>query len=317
MKKPARLAVLTWALILCLCLSACDMAALSEGFMGGFGLFGEEATEAPTIVPTRPPVATLPPVPSTEATEEPTLPEPDPDLYWICAVGGLRVRTGPGQGYEAVGLLDDGTIVRPLRWSNGWAYIDFPLEGWCSGDYLYQLGWYGDVKMPRGTILKDDNLVGKWVHVTQPTGSGNQRKSRVGIYELTTDGTFTHSVAEYGVNADGKWELISGFTDRPQWVGEYQFDGEILTMNYMAFVDQTFSESGSLVSRVYLAAPYILEMSVSLSPDLLRLTVDNGEMIPCYPGYGTHPNTLATLYRASGSRDFPKDVCDALQKWFP
>lgn len=314
MKRSVRLTVFSWLLVLCLCLSACDIGSFTDGF----GLFGSaETTETPTITPTLPPAPIDTTPPETEAPTDPTLPEPDPDLYWVCAVGGLRVRTGPSQDYEAVGLLDDGTVVRPLRWSNGWAYIDYPLDGWCSGDYLYQLGWYGDVKMPRGTILKDNRLTGKWIHVTQPTGSGKQRRSRVGIYELSGDGTFVHSVAEYGINAEGKWVLVSGFTDRPQWVGEYQFDGETLTMNYMAYVDQSFSEGGTLVSREFLAAPYILELSVALSPDSMRFTVSNGEMIPCYAGYGTNQSTLTTLYRASSSREYPLDVCDALQKWFP
>jgi len=87
-----------------------------------------QKTEPPTTVPVEEtePVQTLPPET-----------EPSVVRYWICAEGGLNVRSGPGQNYASIGRLEDGTEIVPLKWSDGWAYIEQPLVGWCSGEYLF------------------------------------------------------------------------------------------------------------------------------------------------------------------------------------
>ena len=61
--------------------------------------------------------------------------DPDAQVYWVWAEGGLNVRSGPGKSYEAVGYVDDGDEIIPLKWENGWAYIEAGYKGWVSGDY--------------------------------------------------------------------------------------------------------------------------------------------------------------------------------------
>ena len=317
MTKSSRLLVVSWIMVLCLCLTACDMTS----FLDSFGLsFGSKAeVEAPETIFTLPPVSEQPV--ETEATEAPTVPpteaEPDPDLYWVAAVGGLNVRKGTSTDYPAVGLLEEGLVVQVLDWHNGWAYIEYPYTGWCSGDYLQHLGWYNDIQMPLSNPLQNTELVGQWIHVTQPTGSGNHRRTRVGLYELRSDGTFTHSIAEFIIDDDGQWAIDLSAADRPQWVGEYDFDGETLTLNYMAYVNLTFSQSGIITAKKYFSAPYIMETTISMTADLVRFTVPNAELIPCYVGYGTSNLTSNTFYRVSSNREFPKNIRDTLNKWFP
>lgn len=314
MKKVGHITVIAWLLTLCLCLSACDIGSLMEGL----GLPGpedpmEEATAPATrpTQPTQPPETTAPTQAPTEATE------PESNRFWVCAVGGLNIRSGPGRDYTSLGNLPDGSVVEPLLWENGWAYIQEPTAGWCSGDYLHPLGWYHDVKMPVGEAPADGRLAGKWIHLTQPTAQSGSQRARVGILELSKDGTFRHTVAEYAIKG-GKWQLISNPQDQPQWVGEYQYDGTTLTLNYMAFVELTYAPNGGqLQSRQFLPARYILETALTLSSDNLRFTIPNGELIPCFTGFGTSHATLNTLFRADNSRSFPEDVCAALDRWFP
>ncbi len=293
-------AATAWLLVLTLTLCACDMDALLEGFP----LFGtpKEAT-AETLVPTAPPPMET--VAATEApTEAPT--EPEPELYWVCAIGGLNVRSGPDTGYSSVGSLDDGLVIEPVRWSNGWAYIRYPITGWCSGDYLHPLGWYKDVRMPVGQEPEDHSLTGKWIHVTEPVLSGNARRTRVGLYEFRADGTFTHSVANYISYTAGNWALITYETDRPQWVGEYQYDGKVLTLNYMASMDITYNTTtGAAQSREWLSAGYVLETEAVISPDTLSFTVTAGDQIPCYAGFAASADTGSTLYRVPPHRASP------------
>ena len=136
------------------------------------------------------------------------------------------------------------------------------------------------------------------------------------LSELRKDGTFVHSIAEYITNSEGQWEIDLAVKERPQWVGEYDFDGKTLTLNYMAYVNRNFSPSGLVSSKQYFSAPYILETSVSISADLIRFTIPNAELIPCYAGYGTSNLTSNTFYRVSSNREYPKNIRDTLNKWF-
>ena len=87
-------------------------------------------TEAPTTEVTVQP--TTQPVETTEAEEK--------NIYWVFAHGGLRVRSGPSTQYEVVGGLEDGDTIEVLEWKDGWAYIESPVKGWCSGSYIHKLG---------------------------------------------------------------------------------------------------------------------------------------------------------------------------------
>ena len=313
MAARKHITVFLWVLILSLILCACDMDALLDGF--GFPNIGDDAPEQsiPTVSATDATSPTLPPVVTTSPTEAPA--EPEPELYWVCAVGDLNVRNGPGRDYHSIGSVDDGTVVEPLRWVNGWAYIKYPIVGWCSGDYLHPLGWYNDVKLPEGREVQNQGLVGKWILATQPVSNGNERRTRAALIELRSDGTFTCSVANY-ISYGSSWKLIAYETDRPEWVGEYQFDGKTLTLDYMAYVNIVYDgHSGEMKSREWLSAAYTLEVPVTRSADSLCLTVPDGNAFPMYAGFATGTSTLNTLYRVPGTQEFPDDVCQTLKRW--
>ena len=296
-----RMICLLLALIMVLGLAACGGSKEPAAQKPDENQIKVEPTAAPTEAPTTPP------------TEAPT--EPEPDLYWVCAIGGLNVRSGPGKDYSVVGTIDDGEVVEPIRWVDGWVYIESPKTGWCSADYLHPLGWYNDVQLPVGSNPESALLTGKWLHATEPETQGNRRRTRIGVLELRRDGTFTHSVSEF-ISYTNEWKLAEDEYTRPQWVGEYQFDGKTLTLNYLASVDISYDRNGNPASRQYFSATYILELPVTMTNDSLRFTIPNGEFLPCFEGYGTSPTTRNTLYRLPNSISFPGDVCDTLKRWF-
>jgi N-acetylmuramoyl-L-alanine amidase len=47
----------------------------------------------------------------------------------------VRVRKGPGTNYDIVGMVNRGEKYTALGTQNGWYKIDWPQEGWISGDY--------------------------------------------------------------------------------------------------------------------------------------------------------------------------------------
>lgn len=61
----------------------------------------------------------------------------DPVNYYVTAKGGLWLRSGPGTDAEQLVLMRQNTLVVPMYWENGWAYVEFEgIYGWCSGEYL-------------------------------------------------------------------------------------------------------------------------------------------------------------------------------------
>jgi len=300
-----------WLLVLSMTLCGCDMDAMMEGFpFYGSPKEAEDETTVPTTVPpTKNHIATVP----TEApTEAPT--EPELELYWVCAIGGLNVRSGPDTGYSSVGSLDDGLVIEPVRWSNGWAYIQYPISGWCSGDFLHPLGWYKDVKLPVGQTPQDRSLVGKWVHTTPAIYDGSKNFARAGVFEFHDDGTFSHSVATYISYYPGNWALNKQDIYRPQWLGEYRFDGKTLVLNYTVYVSTSYDNNGQPVSREWLPAGCTVTMEVTMANDRQIFYVPDGSVIPCYEGFASDWDTGEAVFRASASYSFPDDVCAALAK---
>ena len=314
--KLKRALISLWAMLLCLCLCACDLGAM----LGDFGSFLDiEADEQDETLPSVSiPVSTTAPTEATEATVPPTTAptEPEPELYWVCALGGLNVRSGPGKEYSSIGSIDDGFVVEPLQWVNGWVYIDYPIVGWCSGDYLHPLGWYNQVQLPVGNPLEDRSLVGKWVHATQPIPTGSDRYARAGILELNADGTFTHSIADFISYTAGRWTVRDLGASSIIWEGEYQFDGETLTLNYMAYIDIHYdSQSGKPKSREWFSAVHTLSIPVTYARDTSRFSIPSGNLIPCYAGFVPDVLTLTTVLRAPNNYAFPEDACVMLARW--
>lgn len=262
------------------------------------------ATEATTTAPT------------TEATTaSTTMPEEaEQQLYWVFAQGGLWVRQGPGTDYVLVGSLEDGETIEVLAWQDGWAYIEKPVKGWCSGDYIHKLGWYKDVKTPEGTPPQDNSLKGKWVHVTTPEEKDGVMVCTAGIFRLRSNGTFIHRVDEYQKNAEGKWEMVNTLTDYPYWVGEYDFDGKQLVLNYMAELVETYDANGKTEQREWAAWVETVTLQVVRAEDVLA--VPNAGDIPMTVANEHAMPTENTLYLGSSAVGTPEDVCAVLNQYY-
>lgn len=262
------------------------------------------ATEATTTAPT------------TEATTaSTTMPEEaEQQLYWVFAQGGLWVRQDPGTDYVLVGSLEDGETIEVLAWQDGWAYIEKPVKGWCSGEYIHKLGWYKDVKTPEGTPPQDNSLKGKWVHVTTPEEKDGVMVCTAGIFRLRSNGTFIHRVDEYQKNAEGKWEMVNNLTDHPYWVGEYDFDGKQLVLNYMAELVETYDANGKTEQREWAAWVETVTLQVVRAEDVLA--VPNAGDIPMTVANEHAMPTENTLYLGSSAVGTPEDVCAVLNQYY-
>lgn len=276
-------------------LSGCKKETVSDG-----------TTTAPTVSTTE----------TTQPATETTGPvETQGESYWVFAYGGLRVRTGPSVSNEMVGSLEDGEVVEVLQWKDGWAYIEKPVKGWCSGDYLNKMGWYKNVKTPEGTPPQNTGLVGKWVHVTKPVEEKGVQTCRAGIYRLRSNGTFIHSVADYRKNAEGKWELTDPMSDQPYWVGEYSFNGKQMVLNYMAeLVEEYDTATGKPENREWVEWVYTLTMDVTKEAN--KFTIANGTEIPLSVANEHAGATENTLYKASNAVGTPADVCAILDQLY-
>jgi hypothetical protein len=260
-------------------------------------------TEAPTTEATTQP--TTQPVETTEAEEK--------NMYWVFAYGGLWVRSGPSTEYTVVGSLEDGDTVEVLEWKDGWAYIEKPIKGWCSGSYIHKLGWYKNVKTPEGRPVEDGSLKGKWVHVTTPVQKDGVWTCTAGIYRLRSDGTFIHRVDEYERNEEGKWIVVNTAVDHPYWVGEYNFDGAKLELFYMAELAEIFDKAtGEPTSRAWVEWKETVTLEIAKASNIL--TVANAVDIPVTVANEHAANTEKTLYKASSAVGTPEDVCAILQQ---
>lgn len=274
----------------------------------------EEDPDPTTTAPSSTTAATT--AATTEPTTEPTqTTEEAKNLYWVFAYGGLRVRTGPSTEYVLAGSLEDGEVIEVLDWKDGWAYIEKPVKGWCSGDYIHKLGWYKDVKTPEGTPPKDNSLKGKWVHVTAPVNKDGVLTCTAGIFRLRSDGTFIHRVDEYQKNAKGKWEATNTLVDHPYWVGEYDFDGKQLVLHYMAELVETYDKkTGEPLTREWVAWDETITLEIANVST--TLTVSNADMIPLTLANEHDKPSDSVLRKGSNVVGTPEDVCAVLDQWY-
>lgn len=262
-----------------------------------------------------------PSTPSTAATTEATTApaetteslETEKQMYWVFAYGGLWVRTGPGTDYVLSGSLEDGQEIEVLTWKDGWAYIEKPVKGWCSGEYIHKLGWYKDVKTPEGTPPQDASLKGNWVHLTTPAKEDGVWTCRAGVILLRANGTFIHSVTDYRKGEDGKWVEANPLTDQPYWVGEYDFDGKQLQLKYMAELVEEYDQStGEPTQREWVEWTY--DLTLDVTGDATFLTVSNGADIPLTVANEHAGATENTLFKAAAAVAAPEDVCAILNQ---
>ncbi len=262
-----------------------------------------------------------PTTPSTAATTEVTTApaettesmQTEKQMYWVFAHGGLWVRTGPGTDYVLAGSLEDGQEIEVLTWKDGWAYIEKPVKGWCSGEYIHKLGWYKDVKTPEGTPPQDASLKGNWVHLTTPAKEDGVWTCRAGVILLRANGTFIHNVADYRKGEDGKWVEANPLTDQPYWVGEYDFDGKQLKLKYMAELVEEYDQStGNPTQREWVEWTY--DLTLDVTKDATFLTVSNGVDIPLTVANEHAGATENTLFKAAAAVATPEDVCAILNQ---
>lgn len=104
----------------------------------------------------------------------------------------LYVRSGPGVGNEATGVLSKGTRVAVLKRDNGWAQVQAPgIEtGWVSGRYL---GEAGSVQIASERV--GGGLRGKLI-VVDP-GHGGADPGVIGSTHKTVEKTINMTTAQY------------------------------------------------------------------------------------------------------------------------
>lgn len=172
--------------------SGCELRDLLNFNFGGKETVATAPTQAQAVA-TMPPEtqATLPAATDPSETVPPVT-EPQEEIYWVRAEGGLNVRSGPGQNYEMVGRLDNGTRVYPEKWENGWAYIVSPVVGWCSGDYLYK---------ERPDYTSDGSY--RWIH-----GDGAVQLYEGPGTEYREIGQLDPGVMVYPLRWEGQWAYI-------------------------------------------------------------------------------------------------------------
>ena len=235
--------------------------------------------------------------------------------YWVWADGGLNVRSGPGKDYKSIGMLHDFDVITPVKWENGWAYIERPYKGWLSGECLYPLGWYGDVRMPVGKKLADTSLVGKWMYHTAPDDSPHHQ-SNAGYLQLNNDGTFDQIGYTFRNPGDEDWYLPAGRSEYFVWRGEYYFDGSTLILNYMAYMIVDMDEHGNITQRIWKSELYTVSMWVSRSTDRTQLYIGLPGQFPVSGGPAFDPNTSGVFYKLLPDATFPLSVLDKMNELY-
>jgi hypothetical protein len=231
--------------------------------------------------------------------------------YWVWADGGLNVRSGPGRDYKSIGMLQDFDVITPVTWENGWAYIERPYKGWLSGECLYPLGWFGDVRMPVGKKLADTSLVGKWMYHTTPDESLGFC-SYAGYLQLNNDGTFDQ-VGSVLQPTEGSWYCpVPNMSEFQVMRGEYHFDGDTLILNYMVSMRCHADEYGNISQRQWVSCLHTVTMWVSRSTDRTQLYIGQPGQFPVGEGPKFDPNTVGTFYKLLPDATFPESVTEKM-----
>ena len=103
--------------------------------------------------------------------------------------------------------------------------------------------------------------------------------------------------------------------DHPYWVGEYDFDGKQLVLNYMAELVETYDQkTGVPVSREWVA--WVETITLDITKATGAITVSNADAIPVTLANEHAVATEKILYKASNNVGTPEDVCAVLQKQY-
>jgi len=147
-----------------------------------------------------------------------TPPEEEDKNWYRVTPSGLKIRSGPGLEFEAIGLLTFGELVEKLDATpdNQWLKIrsqDGSREGWSAGEYLVSARDPGTVVVPPAVVVpahQDKN----WYRIN--TSKLNVRES-ANLSAKTTNALFKNDVVPVLDESDAKWAKIEKLDGSVGW----------------------------------------------------------------------------------------------------
>lgn len=255
------------------------------------------------------------PVIHTQATSLEETGGDTPEILYVVANGGLNLRAGPGQEYDVISNLPDGTMVTVQKRQDGWVFTG---EGWCSADYL-------NAEAPTSNISSVEALFGNWMVISDFSRDEYSSWCRGGSITLNGDGTFTHGMRDYcNFGTEFGWYCPGGETsggDCPYWKGTYVFTGSHLTLNYQyeQVSEYTYAQDGSPIYQGSHWEPVYRSVTLRVSmTDYGDLALAYAAEIPIYTeNTQGSTNTHTALYRLPGGSDTFQDISDGLNRILP
>ncbi|MBI3166829.1 MAG: SH3 domain-containing protein, partial [Chloroflexi bacterium] len=177
----------------------------------------------------------------------PTPPPEEEDANWYrVTASSLKIRSGPGIEYDAIGLFTLGELVEKLDASpnNEWLKVrskDGKKIGWCFGEYLISVHNPAE-EQPSGTPV-DDHADKNWYSIN--TSTLNLREAP----------NLTAKIISTFVKND----VIPGVDEsNTQWLKTEKLDGSIgwVSRDYLVQVS-TASRPGSITQKLYSGATYL------------------------------------------------------------
>ena len=218
----------------------------------------------------------------------------EPYIWYVSTAVGLRVRTAPDTGAEAIETLKYGTPVTVEHWDGKWAYIGY---GWCHGDYLSQTApspqsqTGSQTGTQTGTI--DPSILGTWHEVApcaHPYDDNGIAYQFYGKFVFNSDGTFIdypeYATWEYDPET-GAATLLTEKTFGNICEGTFTYDGEELILTVT--VDHGHPDRPMPCTTVH---------DVTISGDIMYAVIDGDREYE----RGTEAEIMSRLY---GPTDTP------------
>lgn len=182
-----------------------------------------------------------------ETPEEPTPPEDEEDTNWYRVTASvLKIRTGPGLDFEAIGTFTFGELVEKLEASpdNQWLKVrskDGSRAGWSFGEYLIDV--HNPASEPPPAVVVPEHSDKNWYRVN--TSTLNMRE--------------TPSLSGKILSALSKNDVIPCLDEtNPQWAQVQKLDGSIgwCSRDYLIKVSTT-SRPNSITQRLSPGVTYL------------------------------------------------------------
>lgn len=182
-----------------------------------------------------------------ETPEEPTPPEDDEDTNWYRVTASvLKIRTGPGLDFDAIGTFTFGELVEKLEASpdNQWLKVrskDGSRSGWSFGEYLIDV--HNPAGEPPPAVVVPEHSDKNWYRVN--TSTLNMRE--------------TPSLSGKILSALSKNDVIPCLDEsNPQWAQIQTLDGSVgwCSRDYLVKVS-TESRPNSITQRIAPGVTYL------------------------------------------------------------